>query len=261
MNYLTLMSYTLTWHPHMRNETRKAASDNIWLHAFAEVLANISPTQHAIVSTLTLLSNSLLSGQSLPPFLPLPKPYEMTRQLLRLSNEHGPPAQGAAAAAEGDPLLNPGDKTESVADSGFVGPGIDTRTKPSVTTDKNVAQQQDSRPLLAQGPAAMRTGNILDARNMEQRGYIEFAVLQVCGTLVCDDLEGLVRAVGSLVGIVDFSLRVDVASDSSFRTGSDSGGSGARVERRQSEPGRRSGSVREGTDDGPGRGKAKGKVD
>lgn len=50
---------------------------------------------------------------------------------------------------------------------------------------------------------------ILDARNMEKQGYAEFAVLQVCDALVCDDLEGLVHAVGDLVGVVDFSFRVE----------------------------------------------------
>jgi hypothetical protein len=50
--------------------------------------------------------------------------------------------------------------------------------------------------------------NILDPRNIEQPGYAEFAVLQVCTTLVCDDLEGLVRSVSGLVGVVDFSFRL-----------------------------------------------------
>jgi len=52
--------------------------------------------------------------------------------------------------------------------------------------------------------------NVLDTQNWEARGYAEFAVLQVCAGLVCDDLEGLVRAVSGLVGVVDFSFRVEV---------------------------------------------------
>ncbi len=63
-------------------------------------------------------------------------------------------------------------------------------------------------------PAASGPGGILDARNIEERGYSEFAVLQVCSTLICDDLEGLIKAVSGLVGVVDFSFRVDVSESS-----------------------------------------------
>ncbi|KAI0127860.1 hypothetical protein BJ170DRAFT_391372 [Xylariales sp. AK1849] len=59
---------------------------------------------------------------------------------------------------------------------------------------------------------------LLDARNMSENGYAEFAVLQVCSSLVCDDLEGLVKSVGQLVGVVDFSFRVE-GSVGSLRTG------------------------------------------
>lgn len=45
---------------------------------------------------------------------------------------------------------------------------------------------------------------------MELRGYAEFVATQVCSTLVCDDLDGLVWAVSGLVGVVDFSFRVGV---------------------------------------------------
>lgn len=89
------------------------------------------------------------SGQSLPPFLPLPKPFDLTQQLIRLSTEK---------------------------DSSGIG--------------------------------------LLDMRNMEQYGYGEFAIIQVCGTYLRDDLEGLVRDVSTLVGVIDLSWRVD-SSDSS----------------------------------------------
>jgi hypothetical protein len=51
---------------------------------------------------------------------------------------------------------------------------------------------------------------------MEQPGYAEFAVLEICNTLICDDLEGLVRDVGKLVGVVDFSYTVDGRSGSTL---------------------------------------------
>jgi hypothetical protein len=42
----------------------------------------------------------------------------------------------------------------------------------------------------------------------------------VCTTLVCDDLEGLVKAVSGLVGVVDFSFRIG-GSDATLGTDSD----------------------------------------
>lgn len=52
-------------------------------------------------------------------------------------------------------------------------------------------------------------GELLEKENASQHGYAEFAVLQVCASLVYDDIEGVVRAVEQLVGVVDFSFRVD----------------------------------------------------
>lgn len=57
-----------------------------------------------------------------------------------------------------------------------------------------------------------RGTGLLDARHMNEAGYTEFAALQVCATLVCDDIEGLVGCVGQLVGVVDFRLRVEGGS-------------------------------------------------
>ncbi|KAL2020820.1 hypothetical protein VTK56DRAFT_7913 [Thermocarpiscus australiensis] len=146
-----------------------------WLNALAEVLNVLQPTHHTILSTLTLLSNSLLSSQRLPPFLPLPRPYEMARKLMRLS-------QSAS--------LTPGE--EGGDDDGAPIRMVNSRTG-----------REEYHEIIRRNALA----NVLDPRNIEQPGYAEFAVLQVCTTLVCDDLEGLVRAVSGLVGVVDFSFR------------------------------------------------------
>lgn len=168
MNYLTLMSYTLTWQPRADQES----PNNEWLRAVKELLTNISPTHYQILATLTLISNSLQSGQSLPPFLPLPKPYELTKQLLKIGDGAGARISSASSMVGGK------------------GPG---------------------EPV-----------HILDARNVQQRGYTEFAVMQVCSTLAIADIEGLVAAVKSLVGVVDFSFRVDVSESSVESMGDDS---------------------------------------
>ncbi|KAK3374804.1 hypothetical protein B0H63DRAFT_452637 [Podospora didyma] len=211
MGYLTLMSYTLM-HPDLGrpNDTSEdeknapgqegptrsrqpsikassasiaSATDRAWLDALGKVLIALEPARHAILSTLTLLSHSLMSGNSLPPFLPLPRPYEMTRRMIGLGDE--------AASSESD------------ADVG------DSFTHPTCTNPggcKNLT-------------AAAR---LLSPRNMEQPGYAEFAVLQVCNTLVCDDLEGLMKSVGGLVGVVDFSFRIGEQDSSLSSSGASS---------------------------------------
>ncbi len=44
---------------------------------------------------------------------------------------------------------------------------------------------------------------------MEEPGYNEFPVVQVCTGLMVDDLEDVVRSVRELVGVVDFGHRMD----------------------------------------------------
>ncbi|EXK77930.1 hypothetical protein FOQG_17379 [Fusarium oxysporum f. sp. raphani 54005] len=221
MSYLTLMSCALT-HPSRMRETEKDsddeqaegqaasasdadadAQDSRWWRALSEVLPGVELTHHAVLSTLTLLSNSMLSGQSLPPFLPLPRPYEMTRRLMQS------PTDGTAAESDQDdhPLLPRQDSS-----GGYGNPGLTTidlrQEAPDHVAEKCV--RGDPQPQSEEADIAF-IGNtkILDAHNVELRGYAEFAVIQVCSTLVCDDLEGLMRAVSRLVGVVDFSVRVD----------------------------------------------------
>ncbi|KAH9886131.1 hypothetical protein F4778DRAFT_774114 [Xylariomycetidae sp. FL2044] len=157
--YLTLIAYTIAGPggPAMTvsNGPKNSNTSREWVDALAVILADISPTQHSIICILTLLSNALQSGHSLPPHLDLPKPYELTRQLEDIDSKRG---------------------GESTNGKKFRG--------------------------------------LLDARNMAQTGYAEFAVLQVCSSLVCDDLEGLVKCVSQLVGVVDFSYRVRDSSSS-----------------------------------------------
>lgn len=264
LNYLTLISYTVTWKP----RHAPGLVDDAWIKALSELIRSIGPTHYTILSTLALLSNSLLSGQSLPPYIPLPRPYELTRQLLTLKREGGggdvparsaSTASGAATttgAAPGAGGKQPPRRRNSVwgkqswrpeAGSAIVGGGDGTggmyerqteeeavetnvpprhrrstaassRDRPTIwreVTDNAVSTATGLTELtrIATGPAA-QLGSVLDARNMEQHGYTEFAVLQVCSTLVCDDLEGMIQAVSGLVGVVDFSFRMDESNES-----------------------------------------------
>ncbi|KAK4226098.1 hypothetical protein QBC38DRAFT_240235 [Podospora fimiseda] len=227
MAYLTLISYTLMHPTHSfsrpeeeeQEQTRDDADNDPnpqqkpssvtsnqsreWLDAMAKVLLTLNPTHHSILSTLTLLSNSLISGQSLPPFLPLPKPYELTRRLMRLGqNNHSKDSQEETGEEEDD------------------GPPIhlvDSRTGLGDYDDDNYSKHYKQ---------ARAAADLLDPKNMEQPGYAEFAVLQVCTTLVCDDLSGLVRAVSGLVGVVDFSFSFEDGSEGSNGFANGKGGKG-----------------------------------
>lgn len=67
---------------------------------------------------------------------------------------------------------------------------------------------------------------ILDARHVEEPGYSAYAVMQVCSSLVTDDLRRLVEHVKDLVGETDFSFHVGGSEDSFGSTGSESDGKG-----------------------------------
>lgn len=200
MNYFTLMSYILTWAP--RGPVDE--SDKAWMRLLDEAIDGVSPVHHQILSTLTLLSNSLLSGQSLPPYLPLPQPYEMIHHLLSMPARQqpggGPTSQqslftvpSAASGRSYGLLRQENRRTAAAARSDSVG------------RDGDGAQAPELEP---------EAWNLLDARNMEQQGYTEFAVLQVCSTLIIGELRGLIGTVSDLVGTVDFSFRVDRAGAS-----------------------------------------------
>ncbi|KAK7735333.1 hypothetical protein SLS53_007565 [Cytospora paraplurivora] len=207
-NYLTLMSYVLSW-----ESKDEDVHDKEWMGLLGEVFHGVSPVQHQILSTLTLLSNCLVSGQSLPPFMPLMKPHEVTRRLLHLpvdpkSNNprtgyRTPAARSSASSfssSSSDSSLSDDDDVDEEADQG-----------------KSPAASQDHVPQSdGQGRRVPAVWDLLDARNMDQKGYTEFAVLHVCTTLIMGDLEGLIKTIGSLVGTVDFSFEVaqDMASTS-----------------------------------------------
>lgn len=168
LGYLTLVSYVLT-HPPRTHEVEEglnneqtddqaAGSFNAdadrqgdrWWGALANVLQGEETTYHAVLLTLTLLSNSLRSGQSLPPITG--RLIEAPKDGQDLLSEHG----------------NPGLNTVDI--------------------------------------------KILGSRNRRERGFAEFVVMQACGTLVSHEVQGLLRAVSRLVGVEDFSIRVDEES-------------------------------------------------
>jgi hypothetical protein len=67
---------------------------------------------------------------------------------------------------------------------------------------------------------------ILDARHIEEPGYSAYAVLQVCSSLLTDDLARLVDHVKDLVGETDFSFNVSMSDSSVDSTASEGSGKG-----------------------------------
>lgn len=207
------MGYVLTYSPvEIADE-----SDRAWMRALSEVLDNVNPVHTQILSTLTLISNALMSGQSLPPFISLPKPYELTRRLLTTPitrpkdstdffNRSNNFNKNSQQTDNDDATESPSSSVASGSSTGITQP---PRQQPAQTPSHdtstaapaaNIQQDDDGQDL--------EMWNILDARNMEQKGYTEFAVLQVASTLVLSELHGLVQTTKKLVGTVDFSFRV-----------------------------------------------------
>lgn len=227
MNYFTLMSYILTSAPKGPAE----ASDRAWMRVLGEVIEVVSPVHTQILSTLTLLSNSLLSGQSLPPYLPLPEPYEMTRQLLRLPHEEEEQRRRAKSTRSSSSSSSSSSLSEEEEEEGGGGgntaggeEGEQEQQKKKEKKKKTTSKTFSSSSV--EEEAQPDAWNLLDARNMEQEGYTEFAVIQVCSMLVVGELAGLIRTMSQLVGTVDFSFRVVDKPNKKDNTGSSSGEGG-----------------------------------
>lgn len=205
MNYFTLMSYILT-----SSSKTSEDSDKAWMRVLGEAIDGVAPLHTQILSTLTLLSTCLLSGQALPPYLPLPRPYETMYRLLSIK----PPAE-------------PDNKRSSIpsvlsGSSISLGPSASYGTRRSDSQRLNQSRGPRAEADTTRDTLEPEAWNLLDARNMEQQGYTEFAVLQVCSTLIIGELRGLIETVADLVGTVDFSFRVDrenpSESDTSFES-------------------------------------------
>ncbi|KAK8007793.1 hypothetical protein PG989_001783 [Apiospora arundinis] len=213
MSYLTLMAHTVGYTPPGSENASGTVADRAWMDALAELMADVVPTKRGIVCTLTLLSHSLQTGHSLPPNMPLPRPFALTRRLGVLAQR-----RHRRERERGDSSIER-DDSDSGSDS-------DTESdRSSILRQDEVARKTSASSSSSTGGAAHSGGpfGLLDAKNMAENGYAEFAVLQVCSSLICDDLEDLVRDVTKLVGVVDFSFRVE-GSSSTFGGGSSTDG-------------------------------------
>ncbi|KAL5610392.1 hypothetical protein FOVSG1_005073 [Fusarium oxysporum f. sp. vasinfectum] len=211
MSYLTLMSYALTHPPQIHKtedpDDRQGSSSNAaadahdssWWPAITEAFSGVEATNYTFLSTLALLSNSILAGQSLPPFMLLPQPYKMMPRLIQLRKDD--------RATESDPDDNPSLPHRDFS-RGRGNPGLTTVDLRQEARDHAMEKRtrRDPQPLSKQADVAFPGDNKSLGAALDQCGYAEFVAMQVCSKLVCDDLEGLVRAMSGLVGVMDFSF-------------------------------------------------------
>ncbi|KAB5536348.1 hypothetical protein GE09DRAFT_1139544 [Coniochaeta sp. 2T2.1] len=222
MWYLTLMSFILA-HPLRSWETREDGNNAKIQEREAGALspendrqddgrqrtiemlhARVETTHRAVVSALFLMSNSMLSGQSLPPFVPLPRPYSMSRRPVQ--STEGEPTE--EAYQEDNPLL-----LFRPSSDGHRPPGLRTMD-PSHNAPSHVVEKiaragglrsEDSEE---QAIAFVEGSEIRDTHDLELRGFL---VIQMCSKLICDELDGLIKAMGTLVATVDFDFRLDAS--------------------------------------------------
>lgn len=62
-------------------------SDAVWTAHFKQLLTSVDSTTHDITSILSMLSNSMSSGQALPPYLKLLEPYHLAAKLEEMDHD------------------------------------------------------------------------------------------------------------------------------------------------------------------------------
>ncbi len=147
---------------------------------------------HSVLSAMSLMSNSMLSGQALPPFLTLPQSYAVSLPSIQRPHEQ---AFSAPNEREQTPLEVPFPQSDSNVTGLRI---IDLRHNalgPAPESSKEPATDGDT---------ASVTYHLLQGfHGLAEDRYF---MMRLCSTLICDDVEGLMRAVSRLVGVVDFSL-------------------------------------------------------
>ncbi|KID89725.1 hypothetical protein MGU_03130 [Metarhizium guizhouense ARSEF 977] len=214
--YLMLMSYALasaplteqTYTDNDSTEQQAAGASDAEAEAACKpgrqpnvkVLQQIELTHHMVLSTLTMLSNALLSGQRLPPFIPMPRHYGPAKNRM-LQSEIG--AKGASRGG-GNSMRS---HLHSDKHGNLALRIIDLRERHDRTTKRYIRSDRRSRRGEVGGARGGSFGGskVNDPMTTGLRVYL---LTQVCGALVCDELEALARVVGRLVGIVDFGSSV-----------------------------------------------------
>ena len=76
-NYMALISYS----SHSFTTAQEDSEESAWLKDFRRFAGDLNITSHEMTSTLCLASASVSNSQPLPPYLRLPKPYELGNRI------------------------------------------------------------------------------------------------------------------------------------------------------------------------------------
>jgi len=85
LDYLALISYASK---SLVDENSISSDRSTWqLKDLSRLMGSLSATSQEITSTLALLSNSVMTGNPLPPYLMAPKPYQLSERLEKLDGD------------------------------------------------------------------------------------------------------------------------------------------------------------------------------
>ncbi len=84
LDYLALISYASK---SLVDENSISSDRSTWLKDLSRLMGSLSATSQEITSTLALLSNSVMNGNPLPPYLMAPKPYQLSERLEKLDGD------------------------------------------------------------------------------------------------------------------------------------------------------------------------------
>ena len=88
LQYLSLMAYVSTSFIHDDSDTTPTDSFRApWIADFSSLVGRVRSTTQEVTSVLALLSASVRSGSALPPYMKVPRGYELTRWLEKLDPE------------------------------------------------------------------------------------------------------------------------------------------------------------------------------
>lgn len=82
-NYMALSSYSSM----SFTSAEEDSEESEWLKAFRQFAGDVNITSHEMTSTLCLLSASVSNSQPLPPYLRLPRPYDLGDRMAAIDPE------------------------------------------------------------------------------------------------------------------------------------------------------------------------------
>jgi hypothetical protein len=83
LDYLALISYASK----SLADENSTSDRSTWFKDLSRLMGSLSATSQEVTSTLALLSNSVMNGNPLPPYMMAPKPYQLSEKLEKLDGD------------------------------------------------------------------------------------------------------------------------------------------------------------------------------